>query len=192
MILSIAAISDTEAIAIIGSSGSVKAYKLNNDGSATQIGSTYTTAFTYMPVSDSGDIEAARTEHQELFHNFASMVVVNSNGNHTYFKATASSFTNFTISNPLTPKILNSTEAVSVCSLDADRVMFGFCNTSGADNDGFNKVWAVDFSNSSLIYYKDTGDYGFDPGLFGISKWSDEMVLIYGFDAGTSKLLSIV
>jgi hypothetical protein len=190
-ILSIATISDTEAIAIVGGSGNVKAFRLNDNGTATQIGSTYTGTFTYIPVT-TNDVEARKTEQQNLFHNFAAMVVIQSDGSHRYFKATESSFQNFTISNPLTPHNVDVTECVSVCSLDENRVMFAISNNSGAGQDGFAKAWVVDFSTNALIYHKDTGFYGADPGQVRVTSWTNDLVLLSGMDPSPTMFLSII
>jgi hypothetical protein len=186
-ILSIAAISDTEAIVIIGNTaGTVKAYKLNSDGSSSQIGSTYTGVSSLLPTNAD-----RRTQQQDMFHNYAATVIVNnSNKNHTYFKATATTFTNFTLTNPSSPFVPDGS---SVISLDENLVMFAYSeNTAdGGSTDGLTKVWVINLTTQSLVYFKNVDAYGFDPSMVGITKWSDTTVLLYGIDGNPSRFLSI-
>lgn len=118
---SIAIVDDNTAVCIEGASGSVKAYQLTT--TVTQIGSTYTTAFSVRRQQNAAVLN--RYDQQHLNHGYALAMVKNSSNQLVFLKATTSSFTNFTISNPYNDTTQPETGSIwSAVSLDSTYTMF--------------------------------------------------------------------
>ena len=56
--------------------------------------------------------------------------------------------------------ICSQTRNIYMIALLANVAMFSMVNTEGVDNDGYIKVWCVNFANNTLVFHKDTNEYG--------------------------------
>ncbi len=155
-IQAIAIVDDNTAVCIAGTSGSMKAYKL--DSTVTQIGSTYATAFT---VSRSYEADVMdRYEQSHMDHGYALAMVKNSSNQLVFLKATTAGFTNFTVSNPTVGGTHPTAGAQwGMVSLDTDYVMIKLSKASYTGSASDTELILVNATTGSVIRSAADGTY---------------------------------